>query len=290
VTGLDAPHVLTVDLEDWFHSLDPDPAHWSRYDRRAGTATRSLLKILDRRMAKATFFVLGDVALHDPELIRELAAQGHEIGSHGMKHRFICRQTASEFRQDLRESIELLESIVGTRVQAYRAPYFSITNESTWALDILRDEGIRCDSSIFPVHNYRYGIPGACRTPNEIVPGLWEWPPSTLPVGLVNFPIAGGFYLRLLPSLAVERSIRALERRHEAVVLYVHPWEIDPDQPRLDCPFRFTFIRHYHALSRTQGKLDRVLRLGRFTTLSNAMPAPKRESKDAAGPRAGIDD
>jgi polysaccharide deacetylase family protein (PEP-CTERM system associated) len=270
MSGPPVRHVLTIDLEDWFHPLEPDPGRWPAYARRAAKGTHTLLDLLRAHGAQATFFVLGDVARNSPDLIREIAASGHEIGTHGMVHQIIGRQTPDEFRRELRDSIYLLESITGNKVQSYRAPVFSINRSTLWALDILREEGIRRDSSIFPIRNPRYGIPQARRTPHEIVPGLWEWPPSTLPTLLGNLPIAGGVYLRLLPECFIRYGIRMLERRGEPVVLYLHPWEVDPEQPRLEVRSRFLRLRHYTGLARTAGKLARILGNARYTSLARA--------------------
>jgi polysaccharide deacetylase family protein (PEP-CTERM system associated) len=185
-----------------------------------------------------------------------------------MLHQFVYTQTQKEFRDDLRKSLNLLESITYTPVRSYRAPYFSITPESFWALDILREEGILYDSSIFPIRNLRYGIPNARRTPHEVQPGLWEWPVSTLPTALGNIPFAGGVYFRFLPWKFVDGAIRMLEKRNEPVVFYLHPWEMDPDQPRYRTSSRFLNFRHYYNLDKTFKKFERVLRTASYTTIT----------------------
>ncbi len=263
-------HVLTIDLEDWFHCLEPDPAGWDNFVRRAEIELEILLPILDRCHAKATFFVLGDVARAAPQLVPELVRRGHEVGTHGMEHRMLTAQTPAEFRDDLRCSLDLLAAQSGQAVRSYRAPYFTITRDTLWALDILAEEGIRIDSSIFPVRNPRYGIHDAPRTPHRIRPTLTEWPISTLATRLGNVPFAGGVYFRFLPRRYLDFALRVLERRGEPVVFYLHPWEVDPDQPRHRPPSRFLYWRHYFGLRSSAAKLEHVLRRAPFVSLALA--------------------
>ena len=184
--------VLTIDLEDWFHCLEPDQSRWPCFERRAHIGTGKLLELLTRTGSHATFFVLGDVALAQPEVIERIVDCGHEIGSHGMYHNFVSKQSAEEFESDLVKSLDLLRRIAGAECTAYRAPYFSITRKMAWAFDILKRNGITTDSSIFPVRNPRYGDPGAPRRPYEALPGFWEWPIPALPSPVGNVPIGGG--------------------------------------------------------------------------------------------------
>jgi len=263
-------HVLTIDLEEWFHGLLPEGTSWMGFERRVEKNTRHLLDILDHHEARATFFVLGDVARHSPKLIQHIIERGHELGSHGMFHQLITRHSPDEFRLDLRQSLEVLEDIGGKRVTSYRAPYFSITAKSLWALDILAEEGIRCDSSIFPIRNHRYGIPKAVRIPHEIRPGLFEWPISTIPSPLGNLPFSGGVYFRFLPLQMVEFGIMHLEQRGEPVVVYLHPWELDPDHPRYFAGAWFLHLRHYCRLRDTERRLARILSLAHYTGLEEA--------------------
>lgn len=282
-----APHVLTIDLEDWFHALETDPGQWHRFARRAELANGVLLRLLAEHDARATFFVLGDVARDSPALVRAIAAAGHEIGTHGMCHQVISRQRPDEFRQDLRSSIDLLESITGGRVQSYRAPVFSVGPRTLWALEILQEEGILRDSSVFPIRNPRYGMPHSQRTPHEIIPGLWEWPLSTLPTRLGNIPIAGGIYLRVLPECLIRAGIRVLESRDEPVVLYLHPWELDPAQPRPPVRSLLLRLRHYSGLKRTAGRLGRILERARYTSLAEAATLPGPSPVDPRSSSSG---
>lgn len=217
---------------------------------------------------KATFFILGDVARHFPELVEEIAEAGHEIGTHGMYHKFIYQQKPDEFRTDIRDSIEILRGIAGQPIKSYRAPYFSITKDSIWAVDILRDEGILYDSSIFPVHNPRYGIPGASRLPYEVVPDFWEFPVSTLPSFIGNIPIGGGFYFRFWPLQFTLFALHKIEKNGQPMLLYFHPWEFDPDQPRYRAGSYFLGARHYYRLNKTMRKFVRILNARGYTTLS----------------------
>jgi polysaccharide deacetylase family protein (PEP-CTERM system associated) len=278
------PNVLTIDLEDWFHALEPDPARWGVFPRRAAAATGVLLELMAEENARATFFVLGDVAAHAPGLLERILAAGHELGTHGMTHRFVYRQTPAEFAADLERSIRIVSSVAGGRVRAYRAPYFSITKRSTWALDLLRDHGIVHDSSIFPVRNHRYGIPRAPRLPWEVRPGLWEWPVSTYPTALGNLPFSGGAYFRLLPASVVRGALRTLRRRGEPVLFYLHPWEVDPGQPRLRTRSPFLAFRHYHGLRGTLDKLRALLREAAWVSLEEGWRALRREPVAAAAP------
>jgi polysaccharide deacetylase family protein (PEP-CTERM system associated) len=262
-------HILTVDLEDWYHCLEPEPQHWREFEPRIDAVTDHLLLLLQECNAEATFFVLGDVAENHPALIRRILSGGHEIGSHGWHHRFIYAQERAEFREDVFRSIHLLQDLTGLPVRSYRAPYFSVTKASLWALDILRDLGIANDSSIFPIMNPRYGIPDAPRTPHEIRPGLMEWPISTLPMPLVNIPFCGGFYLRLLPWSLVRLGIRILERREEPLLVYIHPWELDRDQPHYQTGSRFLNFRHYYGLNETAAKLRSMLQQTRYSSLAS---------------------
>lgn len=273
MTAAPPPSVLTIDLEDWFHPLEPDPARWGAFPRRAAAATGRLLEVMAEENARATFFVLGDVARHSPGLLERIAAAGHELGTHGMEHRFVYRQTPAEFAADLARSMELITSIAGTPVRAYRAPYFSITARSLWALDVLGDHGIEIDSSIFPVRNHRYGIPGARRLPYPVRPGLWEWPVSTFPTPVGNLPFAGGVYFRLLPEAGVRAAFRALRRRGEPVLFYLHPWEVDPGQPRLRTRSPFLNFRHYHGLAGAMDRLRRLLREAAWVPLGEGRRA-----------------
>lgn len=233
-------NVLSIDVEDYYQVTNfehrVDRRDWDKYPSRVVANTRRLVDLLDRHQLRATFFVLGWVGRRFPGLIREIVRQGHEIGCHSYWHRLIYRQSPEEFREDLRLARDVLESAAGTAVTAYRAPSYSITNESLWALDILEDEGFRYDSSIFPTYHPRYGIPEAKSYPHRLYTehgSLWEFPPSALQFWGWNVPVARGGYFRLYPAQWAAYGFRHINRLGHPGVFVIHPWEIDPDQPRL---------------------------------------------------------
>lgn len=260
---------FTVDVEDWFHGLQPDPSRWGPYERRCHKGMAKLLELLDRHETKATFFVLGDVARHQADIVREIDRRGHEIGSHGMFHQRVGGMTPDQFRTDLRQSAALLADITGKRVAAYRAPFFSLGPGMQWAFDILAETGIEHDSSLCPARTPHYGSPGAARAPHLLRPGLVEWPVSVVSVGGYALPFAGGAYFRLYPRWL----FALLLARHGAsglpLIFYVHPWELDAEQPRSNGLALETRFRHYAHLSRTEARLDWLLGQRRFGPLSS---------------------
>jgi polysaccharide deacetylase family protein (PEP-CTERM system associated) len=229
---------LTIDVEDWYSSslcLLPEDEREEAVGlpESVVTNTRFLLDLLASKRARATFFVLGTVAQEYPELVREIARRGHEVASHGYRHRLAYELTPEEFEEDLSRSLELIESASGSRVIGYRAGYFSITHASLWAFDILARYGIVYDSSVFPIRRRLYGIPDAPRFAH-LVKGVrggavWEIPPSTVRLAGRNWPVAGGGYLRLFPYPLICRGIRRVHREGEPGVVYLHPYEIDPE-------------------------------------------------------------
>lgn len=259
-------NVMTIDLEDWYHCLDENPANWHLYEDRVAIAVHRILEILASNHTRATFFVLGHVAERHSELIREIHRLGHEIGCHGYEHKFIYRQSASEFASDVRRASDLLSSIIGEPILSYRAPYFSITQKSLWALAVLRDLGFKYDSSIFPVHNHRYGIPGAPPLPFKTDEGILEFPVSTYPFAHQHIPFAGGIYFRFFPYQFVRSLCRRLNSRVEPIIFYLHPWELDDGQPRIPLPAALR-LRHYWKLDQTAGKLNRLLQDFRFAPM-----------------------
>ena len=265
---------LTVDLEDWFHGLELPPSSWAGLESRVVGATMRVLDVLAEHDARATFFVLGRVAEACPELVRRILAAGHEVGSHGHEHRFVYRQTPEEFARDLERSLQALERAGAPPVRTYSAPYFSITRRSLWALDALVAAGIDVDSSIMPAPNPRYGIPDAPLGPHliETATGrpILEAPVSCLGLGPLRIPFAGGFYLRFFPRVAVHALVRRTLAAGRPVVLYLHPWELDPEQPRLTLPHRVAATR-YHRLGSTADKLAGLLDAFTWTTLSDAL-------------------
>lgn len=273
-------HTFTVDVEDYFHvsgfANRIAPATWHTYESRVGASTQRVLRLLAKHQVQGTFFILGWVAERYPELVRDIHQDGHELGTHGYWHQLVYDQTESEFREDLRRSLDVIDAASGVRPRAYRAPSFSITRRSEWALGVLFEEGIEIDSSIFPIRHDRYGVPDLHPAPHEEPlgqKGLWEVPPSVVDVGPLRFPIAGGGYFRIFP----ERFMRQLQSRFLAegqrpYVFYIHPWEVDPEQPRLPASALSSF-RHYRNLHHTEARLDRMLARIRFGTISQLVAA-----------------
>ena len=267
-------HLLSFDVEEYFQveaaSAGVPRDQWTRYPKRLGPAVDCILELLAERGITATFFVLGWVAEHEPGLVRLIAQAGHEIASHGMTHAMIGRLTPEAFRRELLDSRRLLEDLSGQPVVGYRAPTFSITRETAWALDVLGECGFRYDSSIFPVRHDRYGVPDAPRFAHRgIGPGggiILEIPPLTMRLLKSNLPVGGGGYLRLFPVRLVGRSLRAAERAGQSGMLYIHPWELDADQPILPMS-RMSRWRHRVGLGRTESKLRWLLERFDFTSV-----------------------
>jgi polysaccharide deacetylase family protein (PEP-CTERM system associated) len=265
-------NALTIDVEDYFHvsvfeGLVPR-SEWGNLESRVRANSERMLEILDG--TKGTFFVLGWVAERFPDLVRKIAAAGHEVASHGFEHRLVYDQTPRAFREDVRRAKAILEAASGAAVIGYRAPSYSITPQSLWALDILIEEGYRYDSSIFPVRHDRYGIPLSPRHPYLIKrPSgtLLEAPASTTALGPFNLPVAGGGYFRILPYGWTRWGIDRVNRtERRPAIFYLHPWEIDPGQPRLQAGALGRF-RHYRNLDKTEQRLRQLLidfRFGRM--------------------------
>jgi polysaccharide deacetylase family protein (PEP-CTERM system associated) len=260
-----------VDLEDYFHveafadRISPDD--WKSFAPRAERNVTLILSILAKHQVLATFFVLGWVAELFPNLIRKISDAGHEIGCHGYSHQPIYRQTPEQFRQDVRTARRCLMDQVQKPIMCYRAPSFSITRSTIWALDILAEEGFEIDSSIFPVRHDLYGIPDAERFPH-MRNGIIEFPPSTIRRAKNNFGVAGGGYLRLLPYKITRWAIREInDNEKQPAMIYFHPWELDPEQPRITASIR-SRMRHYINLRGTQRKIELLLTDFRFSTVS----------------------
>jgi polysaccharide deacetylase family protein (PEP-CTERM system associated) len=259
-------NAISIDLEDYYHTAALAGVigrrEWGRCESRIEGSTHRLLAILNDYKVRATFFVLGWVAEQKPQLIKEIYAAGHEIACHGYGHELIYRQQPEEFRADVRQAKQILEQLIGERVKGYRAPVFSVVEDTLWALDILIEEGFTYDSSIFPILHDRYGIPGGKRFPHRIIRNgkghLEEFPLSTVRWGGYNIPIAGGGYLRFLPYWLIKRGITSLNKQRQPAIIYLHPWEIDPQQPR-QAVGPLTRLRHYYNLDKMEGKLKRLL-------------------------------
>jgi polysaccharide deacetylase family protein (PEP-CTERM system associated) len=273
-------NAMSVDVEDYFQvsAFDKtvDRRKWDGLESRVCQNTDRLLALFARVEIRATFFVLGWVADRHSDLVRRIAAAGHEIASHGYSHRLVYDQTPAEFREDIRRARVAIETAAGVSVQGYRAPSYSITARSRWALDVLAEEGYRYDASIFPIRHDRYGIPDAPRHLHSIncrIGSIWEVPGSTVRLGGVNLPVGGGGYFRILPYEWTQWGIRRLnlvERR--PAIFYLHPWEVDPDQPRLPGSALSRF-RHYRNLGATEGRLERLCEQFRFAPIEDVLAA-----------------
>jgi polysaccharide deacetylase family protein (PEP-CTERM system associated) len=271
-------HCLTFDIEEHFQvSAFDSPMrrrHWHQFESRVERNTEKLLDLLAASNVRGTFFVLGWVAERHPGLVRAIALGGHEVASHGYAHELITVQTPARFREDVRRAKEILEDLIGAPVLGYRAPSFTITLDTIWALRILVEEGYRYDSSIFPILHNQYGMPGAnpfCHRLSTEVGPLWEIPPSTVKIVGLRIPIAGGGYFRLFPYPLLRQLLKKVEGTGHPLVIYLHPWELDPDQPRMRGPLLSPF-RQYINLHKTLDRLIHLLSEFRFAPISEVIP------------------
>lgn len=269
-------HHFTVDVEEYFQVSAFEPhvarADWERLESRVAPAVETLLALLERHGARATFFVLGWVAERHPTLIKAIAAADHEVASHGWDHRRVTEQSREQFRESVRRTKSVLEDIVGEPVVGFRAPSFSIVRGREWAWDVLIEEGYTYDSSLFPIARPGYGYAGGARDPHVLksqAGTLLELPPATLRRAGLNVPAGGGAYFRLLPYGLTRAAFRDCARRGVPGTFYVHPWEVDPDQPRLDVSWSAR-TRHYGGLARTVPRLERLLAEFRFNSVRGA--------------------
>ncbi len=289
-------NALTVDVEEHFQvsafegTVRRDA--WASHESRVEANTRRLLALFDEWEVRATFFVLGWVGERRPALVREIADRGHEIGSHGYSHRLVYRQERREFEDETRLSRRILQDASGQPVLGYRAASFSIGRASLWALDTLAEAGFTYDSSVFPVVHDRYGMPGAPRGIHRLTtPGgstLLEAPPSTIGRGKATLPVAGGGYLRIYPAVVTRWAVSWLNRRERMpAVVYVHPWEIDPAQPRIAAPLA-SRLRHDWGLGTTARKLRGLAGRHRFGPMRQVLDAWERDNPLVApGTRGG---
>jgi polysaccharide deacetylase family protein (PEP-CTERM system associated) len=259
-------HVLSFDVEEHFQV----EAFWSaarrhKWDQMASRVecnTRKISDLLSEHSTKATFFVLGWVAERHPGLVKNLAQQGHEIASHGYGHELVHTQTPAQFRKDVRRSKQILEDLIGRQVMGYRAPSFSIRPRTKWAISVLIEEGYRYDSSIYNRFHYTQGIAvaraGAYQLETE-AGTIWEVSPSTMNACGFQLPVAGGGYFRLFPYAASKIFLKILEKQGSQLVMYLHPWELDPEQPRMEGPV-LSKVRHYLNLDKTEQRLRWLLK------------------------------
>lgn len=285
-------NAMSIDVEDYFHvsvfdGLVPR-VKWDSMESRVHRNTMRLLEIFAEFKVRSTFFVLGWVGERHRDMVATIARQGHEIASHGYAHRLIYDQTPTAFRDDVRRAKGILEDACGRAVVGYRAPSYSITPRSLWALDVLAEEGYQYDSSIFPIRHDRYGIPVSAREPYRISRGtnvLVEVPGSTTKIGPLNLPVAGGGYFRLLPYWWTKWGIARVNRlENRPAIFYLHPWEIDPGQPRLQAS-RLSRFRHYRNLDQTEGRLRQLLTDFKFDAIDEVVAHTRRAAGDT-GPFA----
>lgn len=287
-------NALTIDLEDYYHvsAFNDFIAQdgWSAQPSRLAQNTDRLLDSLDEARCKATFFTLGWVAEHHPQVVKKVADRGHEIACHSLRHRTVYKMSPAEFREDTRRAKELLEDLGGQAVHGYRAPSFSITRQSLWALEILAELGFSYDSSIFPVKHADYGIHDASLTPFHVeTPAgrILEFPMTVLEFAGKRSPFCGGAYFRFLPYWYTRWGIRFLNAQESRpVCVYLHPWELDPDQPRMAGSLT-SRVRHYFALRSTGVKFRNLLRDFDFCPLG-VIADEMTAAEPFAGGRQGV--
>lgn len=281
-------NAFTIDVEDYYQvegfAEVVDRASWGTYESRVENNTARILDMLAQRGIRATFFVLGCVARQHPSIVRAIQAGGHEVASHGLTHRLVYSQTPEVFRRETRDSKAILEDQAQVPVIGYRAATYSITDRSLWALDILAEEGFHYDSSIFPMRHDRYGIPGSPTLPHRLTTpaghSLTEFPISVLKYGPATIPVAGGGYFRLFPYGFTRWALRRINGRGQPFVFYLHPWEVDPGQPRIANASASSRFRHYVNLERCADRLQRLLGDFAFDTMRSLLardrllPAP----------------
>jgi polysaccharide deacetylase family protein (PEP-CTERM system associated) len=271
-------NALSVDVEEYFHAKvfqEGTGGTIRGLESRVEASTERVLTLLASGNARATFFILGQVAAAHPALVRKIAGEKHEIACHGDSHELVSRQTPKEFHADIRRAKGVLEDITGEPVIGYRAPNFSIGRAQAWAYEVLLTEGFRYDSSTYPIVHDSYGDRDAPRFPHDVwqkgTRRLIEFPIGTTRVLGVNLPIGGGGYFRLLPMALTRAGIRRVNtREHQPIRFYFHPWELDPNQPRQAMPWRHR-IRHYIGMTREAQKLARLFHDVKFTTIRHVL-------------------
>jgi len=267
-------NALSIDVEEYFQVSGLEGAiardDWETLESRLMIGLDRVLAVLDKHQIKATFFFLGWIAQHHPQSVQKVAEKGHEIGIHGFDHQLIYNQTPQAFEADVAQALAHVRAVYSGPIEGYRAPSFSIREDSLWALDCLKNLGFRYDSSIFPFKRKRYGIANAPVDPYEVIPGLMEFPMSTVSVCGQNLPVAGGGYFRLYPQWFTHWAIRTLNAQGRPAMVYLHPWELDPDQPKVSADWGNTF-RHRINLHQTQSRLDALCSRFRFGPIKDVL-------------------
>ena len=271
---MDIQNAITVDVEDYFHvsafAKCIDQRDWGTYRLRVEDNTHRILDLFDEFSVKGTFFILGWVAERAPELVKQISSRGHEVACHGYSHQLVYNQAQGVFREETFRAKQILEEITQTSVRGYRAASYSITEKSLWALDVLVEAGFEYDSSIFPVIHDRYGIPNAREYPHllKTISGnyITEFPLSTAKLFIWRLPVAGGGYFRLYPYVLTKAGLSQINRKHHPFIFYLHPWELDPDQPRISASWLSRF-RHYNNLDKCETRLRNLLSDFQFVTV-----------------------
>ena len=269
-TTVNPTNAFTVDVEDWYHGIELPFENWKAYPARLDVGMPRILGLLDRYRTKATFFILGWVANEYPELVKEIAERGHEIGSHGLSHEKAYNLSPEAFREEIRTSRKQLQDLTGQPVTVFRSPFFSVTSKNFWALEILAEEGFTIDCSISPVKTWRYGIEGC---PDEIFHlsdvGITEFPVSTFRVLKKKWAI-GGAYFRILPFLFTKKAFLKRQAERKCTMFYVHPWEFDPDHPVVSMEWKAK-LTHYAGLRKTYKYTEKLLRHFKLGTVSSTV-------------------
>ena len=271
-------NAFTIDVEDYFQvgafRRTIPVSDWDKWELRVEANVEKLLTILDAAGVQGTFFVLGWIAEKVPQSVKRIAACGHTVASHGFLHQLVYTQTETEFREDVRKTRKMLQDLSGQAVLSYRAPVFSITKKTPWAHRVLVEEGYLYDSSVFPIHHDLHGNPNAPARIHRIeteAGSLLEFPPAVVKLLGQNIPTGGGGYFRLFPFAITRRMLQSINSAGNPFVFYLHPWEIDPDQPRVHgAPLKSRF-RHYLNLKRTEPRLQRLLQTFSFAPMEEVL-------------------
>lgn len=279
-------NILTFDVEEYFHASIfqkiATPDSWLQLESRVERNIEKILDRLERHQAKATFFVLGWIGEHRPWVVKKIAGFGHEIACHGYDHQLIHDMSTEDFREQLSRAVDILQGLTGKRILGFRAPSFSITEDTLWAFEILAEIGIKYDSSIFPIFHDRYGMPQTPREKFKIKTNhgaeIIELPPSSVRILGQNLPFGGGGYFRLFPLWFTTWSLRRINRRGLPVVFYLHPWELDPGQPALEIGL-WDRLRHYSNLKIVEKKLEKLLRSFQFLSICEFLELEQPQSE-----------
>lgn len=273
-------NAITIDVEDWYQSFaNIHVISQDQYESRIVRDVERVLQLLSDYNVKATFFILGSAAEKNPEIVKMIAGQNHEVGTHGYSHEFIYNLTPEKFSSELKRSIEVIEGLSGQKVLGHRAPAWSITEKSKWAIDILFQQRLLYDSSISPFVNYIYGIRGFNKKPHIILEKdsnvLYEFPLSTISILNKELPVGGGFFTRLYPYWFIKYAFKKVNSYGYPVIFYFHPWDLDEDPPRLKLPWGLK--KRYYNLKTTKRKIENLLSDFKFAPIKDILPRRNNE-------------